>query len=105
MNDLKNLEVKLDSFDWNTRRDAFLKLIDMVKKGKILFPPPAPRINLHFHTFFSFNAYGYSPLHIIWKAKELGLSMAGSVDFDVLDAINEFQWGSLEVRTTFFFRN
>lgn len=101
MNDLKNLEVKLDSFDWNTRRDAFLKLIDMVKKGKILFPPPAPRINLHFHTFFSFNAYGYSPLHIIWKAKELGLSMAGSVDFDVLDAINEFQWGSLEVGLPF----
>ena len=27
--------------------------------------------------------------------------MAGSVDFDVLDAINEFQWGSLEVGLPF----
>ncbi len=102
MNGLENLEVKLGSFDWSTKRNAFLRPIDMIKKCKILFPPSTPRINLHCHTFFSFNAYGFSPLHIIWKAKELGLIMVGSVDFDVLDAISEFQWESFEVGLPFF---
>ncbi|MDK2896447.1 MAG: hypothetical protein PWP04_567 [Candidatus Atribacteria bacterium] len=101
MNNLKDLENKLDSFEWNERRGAFLQLVTKLKKGEISFPPPAPRVNLHFHTFFSFNAYGYSPLHVIWKAKEIGLSMAGSVDFDVLDALPEFQWGGLEVGLPF----
>ena len=40
-------------------------------------------------------------MHVIWKAKELGLSMAGSVDFDVLDAVPEFQRGGLEVGLPF----
>ena len=76
MNDIQYWEEKLDSFDYEERWNAFLKLVEKARKGEIILPPPSPRVNLHFHTFFSFNAYGYSPLHVIWKAKELGLSMA-----------------------------
>jgi len=101
MSDIQYWEEKLDSFDYEERWNAFLKLVEKARKGEIILPPPSPRVNLHFHTFFSFNAYGYSPLHVIWKAKELGLSMAGSVDFDVLDAVPEFQRGGLEVGLPF----
>ena len=101
MDNIQYWEEKLDSFDYEERWNAFSKLVEKVKKGEITFPPPSPRVNLHFHTFFSFNAYGYSPLHVVWKAKEIGLSMAGSVDFDVLDAVPEFQRGALEVGLPF----
>ncbi len=101
MDNIQYWEEKLDSFDYEERWNAFSKLVEKVNKGEITFPPPSPRVNLHFHTFFSFNAYGYSPLHVVWKAKEIGLSMAGSVDFDVLDAVPEFQRGALEVGLPF----
>jgi len=93
----KELEKKLDSFDREERRNAFLELSRFVQEGKIRVPEVPFRVNLHFHTFFSYNALGYSPLHIIWRAKNEGLGMAASVDFDVLDAVEEFQWGGLEV--------
>lgn len=46
--------------------------------------------NLHFHTFFSFNAYGWSPSRIAWEGLKYGLEVAGIVDFDVLDGMDEF---------------
>ena len=104
MDNIQYWEEKLDSFDYEERWNAFSKLVEKVNKGEITFPPPSPRVNLHFHTFFSFNAYGYSPLHVVWKAKEIGLSMAGSVDFDVLDAVPEFQRGSAGGGFTILFR-
>lgn len=45
---------------------------------------------MHCHTFFSFNAYGYSPTHLAWVARQQGFRAIGSVDFDVLDAVDEF---------------
>jgi len=50
---------------------------------------PAGTVNVHFHTFFSFNAEGYSPARIAWEAKRQELLVAGTVDFDVLDAMDE----------------
>ena len=47
-------------------------------------------VNLHAHTFFSYNAYGYSPSKYAWLARKTGLAVAGIVDFDVLDALEEF---------------
>ncbi len=47
-------------------------------------------VNLHCHTFFSFNAYGYSPTAYAWESKKRGLYGAGIVDFDVLDGVEEF---------------
>jgi hypothetical protein len=45
---------------------------------------------MHCHTFFSFNAYGYSPTALAWLAKRRGLRAVGIVDFDVLDGVDEF---------------
>jgi hypothetical protein len=47
-------------------------------------------INLHCHTFFSFNAYGYSPTALAWLAKQRGFRALGIVDIDVLDGVDEF---------------
>jgi len=47
-------------------------------------------VNLHMHTFFSFNGYGYSPSFLAWRARLEGLKVAGIIDFDVLDAVEEF---------------
>ena len=46
--------------------------------------------NLHAHTFFSYNAYGYSPSKYAWLARKAGMAVAGVVDLDVLDALDEF---------------
>ncbi len=97
MQKLQEIELLLDDFNFEVRKKAFLEICDMQRRKEITFEPPLPIFNLHFHTFFSFNAYGYSPLHIIYKAKKERLEMAGSVDFDVLDAMPEFLWGGLTI--------
>ena len=45
---------------------------------------------MHLHTFFSFNAAGFSPSHLAVQAREWGLYAAATCDFDVLDAADEF---------------
>jgi hypothetical protein len=45
---------------------------------------------MHCHTFFSYNAYGYSPSRFAWEAWKGGLEAAGIVDFDCLDGTGEF---------------
>lgn len=47
-------------------------------------------INLHCHTFYSYNAYGYSPIALAWLAKRSGYKALGIVDFNVLDGVDEF---------------
>lgn len=49
-----------------------------------------PWVNLHCHTVYSYNPYGYSPSEFAWRAKHHGLEVAGIVDFDVLDGLEEF---------------
>ena len=49
--------------------------------------------NLHCHTFFSFNAYGHSPTSLAWLARREGWRLVGSVDFDVLDGVDEMVAG------------
>ena len=46
--------------------------------------------NMHCHTFYSFNAYGYSPTGLAWLAKSQGWPLMGLIDFDVLDGVDEF---------------
>lgn len=47
-------------------------------------------VNMHCHTFFSYNAYGHSPASLAWLAKKRGFAAIGIVDFDVLDGVDEF---------------
>jgi hypothetical protein len=87
---IEQFERQLDSFDAAQRRDALAQLWDLAKAGKIELAAPGTDINLHSHTFFSYNAYGYSPSKFAWLARKRGLAVAGIVDFDVLDALEEF---------------
>jgi len=87
---IEELEQKLDSFVASERKQALLALCEKVKAGQIGFSEAGTDVNLHCHTFFSYNSYGYSPSKFAWLARKAGLAVAGVVDFDVLDALDEF---------------
>jgi len=87
---IEKLEHELDSFDSAQRKNALLALSEKVHAGQVSLPEPGMDVNLHCHTFFSYNTYGYSPSKFAWLARKAGLAVAGVVDFDVLDALDEF---------------
>jgi len=105
----ERLERQLDDFDRSRRSEALRLLWREAELGEIALPEPGVEVNLHAHTFFSYNAYGYSPSKFAWLARKAGLAAAGIVDFDVLDGVEEFleagrliglrTCGSLESRT------
>ncbi|HUJ72352.1 MAG TPA: hypothetical protein VLZ30_08905, partial [Verrucomicrobiae bacterium] len=81
----RDIEQALDSFDAATRRAALAQAGEGAR-----WPQPTRAVNVHAHTFFSYNAYGYSPTHFALLARQHGLAVAGIVDFDVLDGLEEF---------------
>jgi len=90
MADIEELEAKLDSFEAGQRQEALEQLCEKVEKVELKLPKAGQDVNLHCHTFFSYNSYGYSPSKFAWLAKKQGLAVAGVVDFDVLDGAEEF---------------
>jgi hypothetical protein len=84
------LENKLNNFDSKIRSQALAELNSLLEAGEIKIAPPTTSHNLHCHSFFSYNGYGFSPSYIVWLAKKAGHFAVGCVDFDVLDAVNEF---------------
>ena len=88
---IEQLEQQLDSFDATKRQQALSALCEKITSGHIDAPEPGDFVNLHCHTFFSYNAYGYSPSKFAWLARQAGLAVVGTVDFDVLDALDEFR--------------
>lgn len=87
---IRKLEEQLDSFDAAERSRALDELIERASAGEIELPEPGNEINLHCHTFYSYNAYGYSPSKFAWLSRKQGLAVAAIVDFDVLDGLEEF---------------
>lgn len=87
---IRDLENQLNDFSLQRRQEALHELISMVRRGDIPRPPEVEAVNMHCHTFFSFNAYGYSPTGLAWLAFRRGFKAIGIVDFDVLDAVDEF---------------
>ncbi len=45
---------------------------------------------MHCHSFFSYNAHGWSPSRIAWESRRANLYAAALTDFDVLDGLDEF---------------
>ncbi len=80
----------LNDFDPALRARALRELVSLAEQGVISLPPQAELVNLHCHSFFSFNAFGHSPSSLAWLAKEQGIKLIGIVDFDVLDGVDEF---------------
>lgn len=87
---IEKLESQLDSFDSNERKDALKKLWQLVQEEKIELTEAGTDVNLHIHSFYSYNACGYSPSKIAWLARKRALAVAGIVDFDVFDGLEEF---------------
>jgi hypothetical protein len=83
-------EKNLSHFDPQIRSETLNQLALALQAGDIDCPPPRSVANMHCHTFFSFNAYGYSPTALAWLAKKNGYKLMGIVDFDVLDGVDEF---------------
>jgi hypothetical protein len=83
---ITELESQLNDFSPLKRAEALEALIST----NVQHPDEQELVNLHCHTFFSFNAYGYSPMALAWLAKHKGYKALGIVDFDVLDAVDEF---------------
>jgi hypothetical protein len=81
------LEQQLNDFSPRARADALGRL---VAGHADLLPAEGSNINMHFHSFFSYNAKGFSPSRIAWEARKAGLYAAGLCDFDVLDGLEEF---------------
>lgn len=88
--DIQHLEEQLDDFNAAVRHRALTELVRMVADGDFAKPHELPVHNLHGHTFFSYNCYGYSPSRYAWLAFRNGFEAVGAVDFDVVDALEEF---------------
>ncbi len=84
------LEQQLNQFDFAARTQALTDLKGLADSGALTLPDAAEVANMHCHTFFSFNAYGHSPSSLAWLARQRGFKLLGIVDFDVLDAVDEF---------------
>lgn len=84
------LEAQLNDFDPRMRWAALEQLWDLARAGTVELAETRKAVNLHCHSFFSFNGYGYSPACLAWKARTAGLAAVGLVDFDVLDGVDEF---------------
>ncbi len=87
---IEQLERQLDDFEPTVRARALAQLIGLGEGGEVSLAPERAAANMHCHTFFSYNGYGYSPTGLAWLGKKLGLRAMGIVDFDVLDGVDEF---------------
>ncbi len=87
---IAELETMLNDFSPDVRAEALAELKTAAEQGIVDLEPETTVANMHCHTFFSFNAYGYSPSALVWLAKRRGYKLLGIVDFDVLDGVEEF---------------
>jgi hypothetical protein len=84
------VENQLNSFDSQERKSAVCEVRKLIDAGELSVKEDTDAHNLHCHTIFSYNGYGYSPSYIAYLAKKEGWFAAGIVDFDVLDGVDEF---------------
>lgn len=91
------LENRLNDFDPATRAEALDELVAEADHDETLFPAPRRAVNLHAHTIYSYNGYGYSPTYLAWRFRREGIVLAGIVDFDVLDAVDEFRHAAAQL--------
>ncbi len=87
---LEQYETRLNDHAPQVRKAALDELAAALHEGRISTEAESDIVNMHCHTFFSFNAYGHSPSSLAWLAKRRGFKAIGMVDFDVLDGVEEF---------------
>lgn len=90
---------QLSAFDSAQRLRALEQLAQALGDD---LPQPGRNVNMHLHSFFSYNAEHYSPSRLALESRQQGLYAAGLCDFDVLDGLGEFISAGqlLSLRTT-----
>jgi hypothetical protein len=83
---IDQLEQNLSSFKIKERMAALTQLQDLLALNK----KEQQNVNMHFHSFNSYNAEFWSPVRIAWEAKKNALYASGIIDFDVLSGLEEF---------------
>ena len=87
---LESLHQRLVSFNAVERKAAVLEFKEKFAETPEAQTTETTCYNLHCHTFFSFNGYGYSPSYLACWAKAERLFAVGKIEFDVLDGADEF---------------
>ncbi len=82
----KDLLDKMNSFNVSERKLALQEILEK----KIEFSPEGVNVNMHFHSFNSYNCENWSPTRIAYESKHRGLYASGIIDFDVIDGRDEF---------------
>ena len=80
---------RLSDLNPHVRRQALSDLVAMWQTGRVACADQSDAVNMHCHTFFSYSGYGYSPSAPAWLARAQGWRALGTVDFDVLDGLEE----------------
>ena len=86
MTDKKQLIEQLDDFSPLIRA----QVLQALAPSQPLYPSEPGNVNMHCHSFFSYNAHGWSPSRIAWESRRANLYAAALTDFDVLDGLDEF---------------
>ena len=76
----------MNSFNVLERKQA---LNEILSKNPT-FSGEGKNVNLHFHSFNSYNCENWSPTRIAYESKLRGLYASGIIDFDVIDGRDEF---------------
>lgn len=78
---------RLSDFDIPTRHKA---LEEAARRFDTSSVKPLCNVNMHIHSFFSYNVENWSPSRIAYECALAGLHAAGIIDFDVIDGKDEF---------------
>ncbi|MCM8768359.1 MAG: hypothetical protein NC911_01550 [Candidatus Omnitrophica bacterium] len=80
----------LSNFQADVRNQALREVIQAIRQGRI---KPSGEytgwLNLHLHTFHSFNYKGWSPSRLMFEAWKTKLEWSGTIDFDTLAGLEE----------------
>lgn len=96
----EHLEERLNHPDHAMRLRALHELKHLAETGKVSVAEERPWVNVHCHSTCSYNAHGFSVSRVAWECYRRGLAVAGIVDFDVLDGVDE----ALEASDALHFR-
>jgi hypothetical protein len=78
---------RLNDFDPALRRETVRTLAESLSAGKVPTTTLQPVCNIHAHTFYSYNAYGYSPAYLAFLARREGIPIMGIIDLDIIEGI------------------
>ena len=81
-----------NSFNLKERTNGFDSKLQIAD-----FSTKSDNVNMHFHSFYSYNGEGWSPTNIVFESAKAGLYAAALCDFDVLDGLEEFITASEKV--------